>query len=65
MGVVQGAYTVTEAATAGWDLTNLACVGLNGNPTPTVNGATANITMCPAARPSAPTRTRSAARSRS
>jgi uncharacterized repeat protein (TIGR01451 family) len=42
--VVAGSYSVTEAAVAGWDLSNLACVGVGGS-TGTPSGATANITM--------------------
>ena len=44
--VPEGSYSVTEAAVAGWDLTNLVCTPLGGS-SATPSGATANITMVP------------------
>ena len=45
-GVVEGSYSVTEPAVAGWDLTDLTCEGLGGS-SGTPEGSTATIEMVP------------------
>ena len=43
--VAPGAYSVTELATAGWDLTGLTCVANGDGTSAAPNGATATMTM--------------------